>query len=148
MRHHLVANAFAAFPSADAKIMTQHFNERKIWRCLAVRNRRSLKYQPTRRQLVTSKFVDQARLTHAGLADHRQYLPTATACPFDKFVEDVDFRIASDQGCQPTSSTRLNACARRGSTDKRMGLDGLRNTLRLHRTQGFNLNKAFDLPQR
>src|SRR5690349_12878560 len=103
MRHDPLPDSFSLRSIGYLKIPAQHFDKRKIWSCLAVRDGRGFKHNPAWWQLMTSKFVYEARLTHTGLADHRQYLSATSDYSLDEFFEDFNFGVPADQGGQTAS---------------------------------------------
>src|SRR5262249_60492213 len=98
LRHDSLLDVLTAIPVTDLKVTAQHFDQGKIGSSLPVRNRCSLQYKPSGRQLVTSKFVHQTRFPHTGLSDQRENLAATGRGLFDKFIEKFDFTLAPDQG--------------------------------------------------
>src|SRR6476660_6242945 len=125
MRYYSFSNFLSLLPCTDIKIMTEHLDDREIRCRLAIRNRRSLEHQPAWGQLMTSEFVNQARFSHPGFSDHRQYLSVPSRYMLYEFFEYLDFRAAPDQRSQPTGSARLHARTRAGSADDRINFDCL-----------------------
>src|SRR5438132_14295109 len=102
MVRYLLSDAVCSVPFRDCEVMAEQFDDRKIGSCLAVRDGSRFKHEPIRRHMGMRKLIDQARFTHARLADHGKYLAASASRLFYELLKGFDLGFPSDKRRKPT----------------------------------------------
>src|SRR5262249_35233982 len=93
------------------------------------------------------ELVEEARLTHAGLADDRGHLTTTAARELLGATELLKLGAATDDPRQPSPGGRLQTGPRRAGTRHFVDLGGTGESLHRNRAQRLHLHVALDQRQ-
>ena len=85
----------------DVGVALEQINNRVVWRSLAVGYRGTLQHQPALRVMRTQELVHQARLPHAGLANHGHHLALALPGPRQRLAQGLQLCLPSHEAGQP-----------------------------------------------
>src|SRR5207244_12869267 len=95
----------------DVAVALEQVNDREVGRSLAIRHRGALQHQPPRCVMGMDELIDQARLSHARLADHGHHLAMTRPGPLQRLLQNSQLLLPSHEAGEPTRRAGLQAPA-------------------------------------
>src|SRR5262249_29809758 len=107
LARHLLADGPRVVARLDAEVPAEEVEDWEVRRGLAVRERGPREHGPAMGPMRADEFVEEARLPHAWLADHRHDLARPLARLLETGAELLQLDVAADEACEPSRGRGL-----------------------------------------